>query len=117
MNHIQVFLMLGFENDTPIHMVIAINEITGDCYVITVYFPNSDIWQAGFEKRRESWNALEQVLSWADDAVKKGAEVEILRYAAWFEVSSNLPKGHDSFSSVKSTEENVRVSLRPSAAN
>jgi len=34
--------------------IIAINEITGDCYVITVYFPNSDIWQAGFEKRRES---------------------------------------------------------------
>jgi len=29
----------------------------------------------------------------------------------------NLPKGHDSFSSVKSTEESVRVSLRMSAAN
>ncbi len=48
------FLMLGFKNDTPIHSVIAKNQKTGDCYVITVYFPKSDIWQAGFEKRRES---------------------------------------------------------------
>ena len=47
------FLMLGFENDTPIHLAIAQNEKTGDCYVITVYFPKSDIWQAGFKKRRE----------------------------------------------------------------
>jgi len=29
----------------------------------------------------------------------------------------NLPEGHDSFSSVKSTDENVRVCPRPSAAN
>ena len=29
-----------------------------------------------------SEKTTEQVLSWADDAVKKGAEVEILRYAA-----------------------------------
>jgi hypothetical protein len=48
------FLLLGFENNTPIHLVIARNEKTGDCYVITVYFPKSDIWQAGFKKRRES---------------------------------------------------------------
>ena len=47
------FLMLGFENDTPIHLAIDQNEKTGDCYVITVYFPKSDIWQAGFKKRRE----------------------------------------------------------------
>ena len=48
------FLMLGFENDTPIHLVIAKNEKAGDCYVITVYFPKSDIWQDGYMKRRES---------------------------------------------------------------
>jgi hypothetical protein len=47
------FLMLGFENDTPIHLAIAQNEKTGDCYVITVYFPKLDIWQAGFKKRRK----------------------------------------------------------------
>jgi len=29
-----------------------------------------------------SEKTTEEVLSWADDAVKKGAEVEILRYAA-----------------------------------
>jgi len=29
-----------------------------------------------------SEKTTEQVLSWAEDAVKKGAEVEILRYAA-----------------------------------
>ncbi len=48
------FLMLGFENETAIHLVIARNEKTGDCYVITVYLPKADIWQAGFDKRRES---------------------------------------------------------------
>jgi hypothetical protein len=47
------FLMLGFENDTAIHLVIARDENSGDCYVITVYLPKLDIWQAGFEKRRE----------------------------------------------------------------
>jgi hypothetical protein len=53
MSPIQVFLMLGFENETAIHLVIARNEKTGDCYVITVYLPKSDIWQVGFNKRRE----------------------------------------------------------------
>ena len=47
------FLMLGFENDTPIHVAVAYDKNAGDCYVITVYFPQSAIWQAGFERRRE----------------------------------------------------------------
>ena len=48
------FLMLGFKNDTPVHVVITRDDETLNCYVITVYSPKSEIWQAGFRERRES---------------------------------------------------------------
>jgi len=48
------FLMLGFKNDTPVHVVIARDDETVNCYVITVYSPKSEIWQAGYRERRES---------------------------------------------------------------
>ena len=46
--------MLGFKNDTPVHVVITRDDETLNCYVITVYSPKSEIWQAGFRERRES---------------------------------------------------------------
>ena len=48
------FLMLGFKKNMPIHVVIARNEMDGNCYVITVYLPKAEIWEAGFRVRRES---------------------------------------------------------------
>ena len=48
------FLMLGFKNDTPVHVVIAKNDKNGNCYVITVYSPKSEIWRDGYRERRES---------------------------------------------------------------
>ena len=48
------FLMLGFKKTTPIHAVVAIDDTDGYCYVITVYLPKAEIWEAGFRERRES---------------------------------------------------------------
>ena len=46
------FLMLGFKNGTPIHVVIARDDETLICYAITVYFPKSEVWQSGYKERR-----------------------------------------------------------------
>jgi hypothetical protein len=48
------FLMLGFKKSLPIHAVVARDDKDGNCYVITVYLPKSEIWQEGFRERRES---------------------------------------------------------------
>jgi hypothetical protein len=48
------FLLLGFVNQLPVHVVLGKNEATNDCYVITVYLPSSDIWQEGYRKRRST---------------------------------------------------------------
>jgi hypothetical protein len=48
------FLMLGFNKTTPIHAVVARDDIDGSCYVITVYLPKDEIWEADFRERRES---------------------------------------------------------------
>ena len=45
------FLVLGFANDIPIHVVTAKDE-NGNCYVITVYIPKSTIWMSGYRERR-----------------------------------------------------------------
>ena len=48
------FLLLGFVDQFPVHVVLGKNETTNDCYVITVYLPSSDIWQEGYRKRRST---------------------------------------------------------------
>ncbi|MBN1601531.1 MAG: DUF4258 domain-containing protein [Chitinispirillaceae bacterium] len=48
------FLTLGFENNMPIHVVVAKDDKNRSCYVITVYLPKAGIWHAGFRERRES---------------------------------------------------------------
>ncbi|MEK6748480.1 MAG: DUF4258 domain-containing protein [Pseudomonadota bacterium] len=44
-------LMLGFEEDLPIHIVAAKNDESGECYVITVYRPNPLSWSGDFKSR------------------------------------------------------------------
>ena len=48
------FLILGFKKAMPIHAVVARDDVDGNCYVITVYLPKAEIWEAGFRERRES---------------------------------------------------------------
>ena len=45
-------LLLGWVKDRPPHVVIAFDNETRRCYVITCYFPDPGLWQADFKSRR-----------------------------------------------------------------
>jgi hypothetical protein len=45
-------LILGFANNRPIHIVIAIESGTGTRIVITVYQPDPLLWDETYSKRR-----------------------------------------------------------------
>jgi hypothetical protein len=45
-------LMLGFYNDTALHVVVSRDSETENCYVVTVYQPDPELWEAGFRTRR-----------------------------------------------------------------
>ncbi len=46
------FLVLGWIDNRPIHVVIAINTNEQETIVITAYEPNLHEWKPGFQKRR-----------------------------------------------------------------
>lgn len=46
-------LMLGWSGVRPIHVVVADNPEQHETIVITVYEPDLDRWEPGFEKRRK----------------------------------------------------------------
>jgi len=46
-------LILGFEIDKPVHVVVANNQQTGECYIVTVYRPDSAVWNHDFKTRRQ----------------------------------------------------------------
>jgi hypothetical protein len=45
-------LLLGFSGKTPIHVVVGMDDILQRCYVITVYEPDPNLWEADFKKRK-----------------------------------------------------------------
>ena len=45
-------LVLGFDQNRPIHLVLAQNQETGACYVVTVYVPDPSLWSESFKQRR-----------------------------------------------------------------
>lgn len=45
-------LMLGFYNDMALHVVVSRDSETENCYVVTVYQPDPELWEAGFRTRR-----------------------------------------------------------------
>ena len=45
-------LLLGFHADQPVHAVVAHDPVTGGCHVVTIYRPDSGIWDETFKKRR-----------------------------------------------------------------
>lgn len=47
------YLILGFWESHPIHMVLADNPFNDETYVITVYKPNSSEWNSTFKKKRD----------------------------------------------------------------
>jgi len=45
-------LLLGWCGSRPIHVVAADNESDNETIVITVYEPDLDRWETGFERRK-----------------------------------------------------------------
>ena len=46
------YLLLGFVNDRPIHVVVAHDLDAQHCIVVTAYIPDEALWADGFRKRR-----------------------------------------------------------------
>ena len=46
-------LILGFVNDRPIHVVVAINEEESMGIVVTAYQPDPSLWRDNFRRRRK----------------------------------------------------------------
>ena len=46
-------LVLGWRGSRPIHVVAAENADADETIVITVYEPDTELWEAGFRRRRE----------------------------------------------------------------
>jgi hypothetical protein len=46
------YLLLGFSQNTPLHVLIAKDQESDDCYVVTTYVPHRDIWNDDFKTRR-----------------------------------------------------------------
>lgn len=47
-------LMLGFVNNRPIHVVLAIDKENKTGIIITVYIPDSKLWNEDFKSRRNN---------------------------------------------------------------
>ena len=45
-------LLLGWLGPRPIHVVAADNTADNETIVVTVYEPDSDRWEPGFERRK-----------------------------------------------------------------
>jgi hypothetical protein len=45
------FLLLGFINGNPLHIVIAKNETEKLCILVTAYFPDRTIWNSTFKSK------------------------------------------------------------------
>jgi len=46
-------LVLGYSDERPIHMVVALDKEEEMIWLITVYEPMLEMWEGGFEKRRQ----------------------------------------------------------------
>ena len=45
-------LLLGWRGQRPLHVVAAYNAADNETIVVTVYEPESDRWEPGFERRK-----------------------------------------------------------------
>jgi len=45
-------LLLGYDGKQAIHAVIAREPATGNCHLVTIYWPDPAIWDESFKKRR-----------------------------------------------------------------
>ncbi len=47
------YLLLKFVNGRPLHVVIAQNDETNECIIVTSYEPDPNIWLPGFKEKNE----------------------------------------------------------------
>jgi uncharacterized protein DUF4258 len=47
------YLILGFINEKPVHVVVAENIEKHECIVITTYIPDPEKWSDNFRQRRK----------------------------------------------------------------
>ena len=45
------FLLLGFNDNRPLHIVIAFNKSDYICIIVTVYEPDPNLWKDNFTRR------------------------------------------------------------------
>jgi len=45
-------LILGFERNEPLHLVVARDPASGICFVVTVYRPDPTLWSEDFKTRK-----------------------------------------------------------------
>ena len=45
-------LLLGLVRGRALHVVVAVEADPRRCYIVTVYEPDADRWDAGFRRRR-----------------------------------------------------------------
>ncbi len=46
------WLLLGFWQEQPIHLVLARDEASGTCWIVTVYRPDPARWDETFKRRK-----------------------------------------------------------------
>ncbi len=46
------YLLLGFVNMRPLHVVLAKDDRENKCIIVTVYQPDKDLWDSSFRKKR-----------------------------------------------------------------
>lgn len=47
------YLILGYINKRPVHVVVGKDDGLGRCIIITAYEPDANIWQPGFKFKKE----------------------------------------------------------------
>jgi len=47
------FLILGWLNRQPLHVIVAFDESTKLCIIVTVYIPDPNLWENNFKTRRK----------------------------------------------------------------
>lgn len=47
------YLLLGFPKGEPLHVVVARNEVSEECWLVTVYVPDLSLWNSDFKTRKK----------------------------------------------------------------
>jgi hypothetical protein len=46
------YLMLGYLNQRPLHIVVAKDDIENICIIVTAYQPSNEIWNSDFKTKK-----------------------------------------------------------------